>query len=94
METIRSERKLCVCCMEQHEVAIVLVKEMTTFKGEQVEYLAVHEYCDRTDELVAREDMIAKNYISMKRAYQKKVGFSQCRRSATFGLQVSRENEI
>lgn len=94
METIRSERKLCVCCMEEHEVAIVLVKNMTTFKGEQVEYLAVHEYCDRADELVTRENMITKNNASMKKAYHKKVGSSQCRRATTFGLQVAPENDI
>ena len=75
METIRVEKKLCMCCMEEHEVQIVRVNESATFKGEKVEYSAIYEYCDRADELLAREEMISANDISMKNAYREKVGF-------------------
>lgn len=71
MEIIRVETKLCLCCMEEHTVYIVRVRENTTFKGKGVEYNAIYEYCERTDELIAREDMISANDASMKNAYYK-----------------------
>ena len=36
MEIIRKERKLCLCCMEEHEVSYVRVKEKNVFKGEEL----------------------------------------------------------
>ena len=30
MKTIKSEKRLCTCCMEEHEVKTVLVREYTT----------------------------------------------------------------
>ena len=39
------------------------------FKGKNVEYDAIYEYCERTDELIAREEMISANEISMKNAH-------------------------
>ena len=68
MEILRVETKLCLCCMEEHDVHIVLVKENTTLKGKNVEFNAVYEYCERADKLIAREDMISTNDASMKKA--------------------------
>ncbi len=72
MEIIRVETKLCLCCMEEHAVYIVRVSENTTFKGKNVEYKAIYEYCEHTDQLIAREDMISANDASMKNAYREK----------------------
>lgn len=74
MVIIRKEKRLCLCCMEEHEVAIVKVTEDNIFKGEQVTYDAMYLYCDKTGEMVASGDMISANDIEMKNAYRRKVG--------------------
>lgn len=74
MKTIKKEKKLCLCCMKEHEVSIVKLKEDNIFKGEVVEYEAMYEYCENTDEMIASEEMISVNDIEMKNAYRKKVG--------------------
>lgn len=67
-------KKLCMCCMEEHEIDVVEVKETNIFKGREVEYTAVYEYCSATDEFLLNEDMISYNDISMKNAYRSQSG--------------------
>lgn len=74
METIRKEKKLCICCMEEHEVSVVRILESDIFKNETIEYYATYQYCDQTDEYIANEEMISQNDIALKNAYRKKVG--------------------
>jgi len=74
MEIIRKECKLCLCCMEEHEVSYVRVKEKNIFKGQEVEYEAIYEYCDKADELTSSEEMTTINDLSFKNAYRRKVG--------------------
>ena len=74
MNTIKKEKKLCLCCMKEHEVSIVKLREDNIFKGKAVEYEAMYEYCENTDELIASEEMISANDAEMKNAYLKKVG--------------------
>ncbi len=74
MEIIRKEMKLCMSCMEEHEVEIVRRSECSVYKGEEVDYEAVYEYCDRTQEYLEMEDMISQNDIAMKNAYRRKKG--------------------
>ena len=69
MKILKSEKRLCTCCMEEHEVKIVEVREKTTFKGKKVEYTATYEYCDVADEYLSTEEMITSNDIAMKNAY-------------------------
>ena len=38
MAILKSEKKLCTCCMEEHEVKTVLVDEQATFKNATVKY--------------------------------------------------------
>ncbi len=71
MEVIRKVKKLCICCMEEHEVQIVRVREHTNFKGMEVDYTAEYEYCENTDEYVAEEEMISRNDVAMKDSYRK-----------------------
>ena len=33
MKVVKSEKKLCPCCMEEHEVKTILMKEQATFKN-------------------------------------------------------------
>lgn len=73
MEIIKKVRRLCLCCMEEHEVQIVRVKQKTVFKNVPVEYYAEYEYCDKADEYHAVDEMISNNDISMKNAYRIKM---------------------
>lgn len=74
METIRIEKKVCMCCMEEHEVHTVRVRENNEFKGIQVEYDATYEYCNLAEEYIANEEMISANDIAMKNAYRQAMG--------------------
>lgn len=74
MKTINTERRLCTCCMEEHDVKMVMVREKNTFKGIPVEYDAEYFYCDRADEMYADEQQISQNDIAMKNAYRAQEG--------------------
>ncbi|MBQ7487798.1 MAG: DUF4065 domain-containing protein [Clostridia bacterium] len=74
MKVIDKERKLCTCCMEEHDVKRVVIRENNTFKGVPVEYDAEYFYCDNADETYADEQQISANDISMKNAYRQATG--------------------
>lgn len=74
MKILKKERKMCISCMEEHEVLLVGVVEENIFKGQRVEYEAIYEYCENTDEYVATTQLISLNDISMKNAYRKSKG--------------------
>ena len=74
MEVIRKEMKLCLSCMEEHEVEIVTVPEEMLFKGEKVNFNATYEYCSNIDELSSTEEFLRKNGLTMKDAYRHKEG--------------------
>ena len=73
MKILKTEHRLCPCCMEEHDVQTIEVTEKNVFKGTPVEYPAVYTYCDRADETYAEEQQISANDISMKNAYRKKM---------------------
>ena len=70
MEIIEKVKKFCVSCMEEHEVFIVKEHEHTTYKEQKVEYEAIYEYCENTDEYISTEEMITANDIAVKNAYR------------------------
>lgn len=74
METLKTENKLCLSCMEVHDVLTVRVKETNILKGSPVEYDAIYDYCEIIDELTANEEMISLNDVSLKNAYRRSVG--------------------
>lgn len=74
MKILKSEHKLCLSCMEEHNVDIVEVIEQGKFKGEELEFIACYEYCSNTDEFLETEDMIRTNSLSLKDAYRSQVG--------------------
>ncbi|MBR2595513.1 MAG: DUF4065 domain-containing protein [Solobacterium sp.] len=74
MKMIRSEKKMCPCCMEEHEVQTVEVSENNTFKETDVRYAAEYSYCAKTDTLFADEDQLSRNDIRMKNAYRAEAG--------------------
>ena len=63
MKIIKREKRLCTCCMEEHEVKTVLVEEKMTFKNVKIVYEADVFYMD--------EEQMQKNYLNQKAAYQK-----------------------
>lgn len=73
MKKIKSEKKLCLICMEEHEVDIVEIIDTEIFKGEEVDFKAIYEYCPIGDELLETEEMIRSNSLAMKDAYRKKM---------------------
>lgn len=74
MKVIKSEKRLCTCCMEEHEVKTVLVKEQFVFKNVNVSYEASYLYCDIAEELYMDEQLMQENDIRLKDAYRKAEG--------------------
>lgn len=74
MKIIKSEKRLCTCCMEEHEVKTVLVEEQMTFKNVKVAYKATYFYCDAAEEFYMDEEQIQENDIHLKDAYREKEG--------------------
>ena len=74
MRVIKSERCLCPCCMEEHEVKTVLMREKATFKDIKIDYEANYLYCDKADELYMDEVQMQENDIRLKDAYRKTEG--------------------
>nr|WP_312580173.1 type II TA system antitoxin MqsA family protein [Sedimentibacter sp.] len=74
MNKIKSEKRLCLICMEEHEVDTVEVMETEIFKDEEVSFTATYEYCSNADEYLETEEMIKTNSLAMKDAYREKVG--------------------
>jgi len=74
MEKIKGEIKLCLVCMEVHEVQTIIVEDSELFKGENVSFNATYEYRNRADEYLETEEMIKLNSLAMKDAYRQKIG--------------------
>lgn len=72
MKILGSEKKLCLCCMEEHDVHRVATVESNVVKGTPVEYIAEYFYCDRANGAYADEQQISLNDIAMKNAYREK----------------------
>ena len=75
MKILKTEKKLCLACMEKHEVKTVIRKDTEEFKGVEVSFGAKYEYCEYADELIETEDMIKENSLAMKDAYRWKMSF-------------------
>ena len=74
MKIIKSEKRICSCCMEEHEVKTVLVMEHATFKNSTVDYEASYLFCELAEELYMDEQQMRDNDIKLKDAYRKKEG--------------------
>lgn len=74
IKIVKSEKRLCPCCMEEHEVKTVLVEETATFKNSKVGYEASYLLCENAEELYMEESQIQENDIRLKNAYRRKQG--------------------
>ena len=72
MKIVSSEKKLCPCCMKEHEVKTVLVEDQATFKNSMVNYEALYFYCELAEELYADEQQMQDNYARLQNAYSRK----------------------
>ena len=59
MKMMKSEKRLCVCCMEEHEVKTVLVQEHASFKNEQISYEAMYEKLKQESIFLNAKDLLA-----------------------------------
>jgi hypothetical protein len=73
MKKIKSVRKLCFLCMEEHDVDIVEIMDNEIYKNKEVTFPAIYEYCFNTNEFLENEEMIKNNSMSMKDAYLKSI---------------------
>ena len=72
MKIVKSEIRLCPCCMERHEVKTVLVEEhITFFKDKAVDYEASYMFCDLAREFYMDEQQMQDNDIKIRDAYRK-----------------------
>lgn len=74
MKIIKSEKRLCTCCMEEHEVKTVLVNDETIFKNVKINYDASYLYCNAAEELYMDERQMQENDRRLKDAYRKAEG--------------------
>ena len=74
IEILQTERRLCTCCMEMHDVKRVSVLEHTIFKDEPVVYMADEYYCDMADEFYTDEEMMNNNSIKIRDVYRQRKG--------------------
>lgn len=74
MKILKSEKRMCPCCMEEHEVKIAKVREKTVFKDKKINYDAIYTYCDSADELYMDELQMQENDIRLKDEYRKREG--------------------
>lgn len=72
MEVSKKEKRLCLSCMEEHEIMETEIIEENIFNNEKVSFKAIYEYCPNTEEYLQSEEMIKSNDISFKDAYRKK----------------------
>lgn len=93
MKIIKSEKQLCPCCMEEHEVKTVLVPECSTFKNTKLDYEASYLFCDVAEELYMDEKQMRVNDVRMKDAYREKEGLLTskqiCEIRAKYGISQS-----
>ncbi len=74
MKVIKSEKRLCSCCMEEHDVKTVCVNEHASFKNVPIDYVATYYYCEEAHEFFVEEAMMRSNDIAIKDAYRKAIG--------------------
>lgn len=74
MKIIKSEKRICPCCMEEHEVKTVIIMDRATFKNRKIDHEASYLFCDLANELYMDEQQMQDNDISLKNAYRKKEG--------------------
>jgi len=71
---VKKDLKLCMICMQEHQIEIVIERTKNIFKNEEIKYDEKMFYCPNAEEYSIPEDFIKENDKNMKDAYRKKVG--------------------
>lgn len=74
IDVIRTEHKLCTCCMEIHDVKVIHIPERANLKNVEVNFVAEYYYCDVADEYFADEAMLIRNDTFQKEAFRNEKG--------------------
>lgn len=69
MTVISSEKRICPCCMEEHEVQTVILDTNNIYKGKHVRCNATYLFCEKAQKLFADESLIKTNWNNLKNAY-------------------------
>ena len=72
MKKLGSEVKYCILCKEVHEVDIVESIDCIEYKGEEIMFNAIYEYCRKSHRYMENSDMVRKNRISKEKALERK----------------------
>ncbi len=83
MELLNSEKKLCLICMQEHDVHTVMMQENNEFKGKVVQFEAIYEYCENEDQFLETEELSSRNDVAFKDAYRKATGLLTSREIAS-----------
>lgn len=74
MKIISRVLQRCYMCSETHDVLIVEETQKTNYKGVEIVYCGVYEYCEHADEMYESEEMINLNRLKLIDVYRDKVG--------------------
>lgn len=74
MKIISRVLQRCYMCSETHDVLIVEETQKTNYKGVEIVYSGVYEYCEHADEMFESEEMINVNRLKLIDVYRAKVG--------------------
>ena len=74
MKIISRIRQRCYMCSVTHDVLIVEETQKTNYKGVEIVYSGVYEYCEHADEMFESEEMINVNRLKLIDVYRAKVG--------------------
>lgn len=66
--------RLCLSCMRVHEVKTVSVPRRVEYRGRQIAYSMLGEYCELTGELLQTPEQADSNDISLKDGFRKQSG--------------------
>lgn len=74
MKIISRVLQRCYMCSVTHDVLIVEETQKTNYKGVEIVYSGVYEYCEQADEMFESEEMINLNRLKLIDVYRAKVG--------------------
>lgn len=74
MEIISRLNQQCYMCSKVHDVLTVVEPQISVYKGLEINFEGIFEYCENTDEMFESGSMINANRLNMIDGYRAKVG--------------------
>lgn len=72
MRKLGGEVKYCILCKEVHEVDKVERIDCIEYKGEEIMFNAVYEYCRKSRKFMENSDMVKMNRFAKEDALERK----------------------